>query len=143
MDRHISYGQTHITWTDTYHMDRHISYGQTHIIWTDTYHMDRHISHGQTHIIWTDTYHMDKIKTLQYGTCVRNSGSSSLRSLHWISPALFMARVCLCQSFRLYESNLLFTLFSLFFSTCSLSSCKSAQSVQSAGHINKTVLNRN
>jgi hypothetical protein len=81
--------------------------------------------------------------TFQHSTCVRNSGSSSLRSLHWISPALFMARVCLCQSFRLYESNLLFTLFSLSFSICSLPSCKSAQSVKLAGHINKTVLNRN
>jgi hypothetical protein len=77
----------------------------------------------------TDVHHTDKIKTLQHSTCVRNSGSSSLRSLHWISPALFMARVCLCQSFRLYESNLLFTLFSSFFSICSLPSCKSAQSV--------------
>lgn len=78
----------------------------------------------------TYVHHTDEIKTLQYSTCVRNSGSSSLRSLHWISPALFMARVCLCQSFRLYESNLLFTLFSSPFSICSLASCQSAQSVK-------------
>ena len=89
---------------------------------------------------WTDVHHTDKIKTLQYSTCVRNSGSSSLRSLHWISPALFMARVCLCQSLRLYKSSLLFTLFSSSFSICSLASCKSAQSIKSAGHINTTVL---
>lgn len=92
---------------------------------------------------WTDVQHMNKTKTFQYSTCVRNSGSSSLRSLHWISPALFMARVCLCQSFRLYESNLLFTLFSSSFSVCSLASCKSAQSNTPTGHINTTVLNSN